>query len=400
MASDDSCAIIYSPTQRTLTVDLSQLSGATIDAWWVNPSNGSASYEGSHATSGGSHEFVTPSGDWVLVLDDQASGYAPLSSEAAALPADTTPSGMAATAVPGAVAVATSPAGATPAAADPTASQSASYATASPADASPGATNATAVPGAFAATASPADATPGADAPTGYTVPLAGDWALYYDVSRNGYTDSETISTVDPLEGSGVLTKAGSGTISYDADGCPDGSGMGCVQSSSGLPYTEFDGPSEFTTGVDVYGPWTVVWRVYVDSAVDYIDWGWWLQQSAPATRRMFEIDTSTGAFYLTYTYGHGSESFGTVSVDAWHTICVTHDGSGTYRVSIDGSEIAGSPFSGYNDDFTPARSVVGVWPTYEDYCGVPPWRVFAVADSAIAIASLNALHSTLAGGG
>jgi hypothetical protein len=66
----------YVPSARTITVDMSQLSGS-IDARWYDPAAGTftPSIVGSPFASTGSHDFTTPGpnadgdGDWVLVLE-------------------------------------------------------------------------------------------------------------------------------------------------------------------------------------------------------------------------------------------------------------------------------------------------------------------------------------------
>lgn len=72
--------MVYVPTAgQTVTVDTSKLSGTQLKAWWYDPRDGEArALEGSFPV-GGNLEFTTPDSgpDWVLVLDDAASGYPP-----------------------------------------------------------------------------------------------------------------------------------------------------------------------------------------------------------------------------------------------------------------------------------------------------------------------------------
>ena len=64
--------IAYLPSSRTVTIDLTKLSGTQAACWWYNPANGSATSIGTYPTSG-AHSFTPPSsGDWVLVIDDAA----------------------------------------------------------------------------------------------------------------------------------------------------------------------------------------------------------------------------------------------------------------------------------------------------------------------------------------
>jgi hypothetical protein len=70
--NDGHTIVVYTPFQRILTIDMTQLSGNKASAWWFNPSDGSSQFISSIPTTG-THEFSPPSsGDWVLVIDDEA----------------------------------------------------------------------------------------------------------------------------------------------------------------------------------------------------------------------------------------------------------------------------------------------------------------------------------------
>ena len=76
LAADGSFALSYLPTKRTLTIDLSKLSGAKVNASWFNPRTGEATPIGEF-TDKKPHPFDSPAdGDWVLVLDDAAKSFA------------------------------------------------------------------------------------------------------------------------------------------------------------------------------------------------------------------------------------------------------------------------------------------------------------------------------------
>jgi hypothetical protein len=62
--------VAYTPSQRILTVDMTQLSGSKATAWWYNPADGSAHFISSIPTTGTRQFWPTSSGDWVLVIDD------------------------------------------------------------------------------------------------------------------------------------------------------------------------------------------------------------------------------------------------------------------------------------------------------------------------------------------
>lgn len=70
--SDDATVIAYMPTARTISVEMSKVSGKQAMAWWFDPRTAQATSIGKFPTSG-KQEFKPPAeGDWVLVLDDAA----------------------------------------------------------------------------------------------------------------------------------------------------------------------------------------------------------------------------------------------------------------------------------------------------------------------------------------
>lgn len=67
-AADGSLIVAYTPTQKQLTIAMGQISGASADTYWLNPSTGEATTTVNYANSG-SRNFTPPSsGDWVLVI--------------------------------------------------------------------------------------------------------------------------------------------------------------------------------------------------------------------------------------------------------------------------------------------------------------------------------------------
>ena len=71
-AADGSSVIVYTPIQKTLTVDMAKVGGTTARGWWFDPATGAATLIGDFATSG-SRSFTPPTAqDWVLVLDNAA----------------------------------------------------------------------------------------------------------------------------------------------------------------------------------------------------------------------------------------------------------------------------------------------------------------------------------------
>ncbi len=69
-AADGSSIIAYLPTNRTVTVDLSTLSGTIARAWWFDPRTAAATEIGEYSSDRAA-EFTSPDWrDWVLVIDD------------------------------------------------------------------------------------------------------------------------------------------------------------------------------------------------------------------------------------------------------------------------------------------------------------------------------------------
>ncbi len=70
--ADGSTVMIYLPTARTVTVDLSQVSGERARAWWFNARSGASQSAGEYPT-GRPLPFTPPGpGDWGLVIDNAA----------------------------------------------------------------------------------------------------------------------------------------------------------------------------------------------------------------------------------------------------------------------------------------------------------------------------------------
>lgn len=77
LTADGTTLIAYTPVGRPLTVDLDRLRGATVRAWWYDPSGGAATPAG-ELPRGGRRAFAPPGpGDWVLVIDDASLGLPP-----------------------------------------------------------------------------------------------------------------------------------------------------------------------------------------------------------------------------------------------------------------------------------------------------------------------------------
>lgn len=75
LADDGSFALSYLPTERTLTIDLTKLSGESVNAWWFNPRTGAVTSAGQFTKKMRRPFAPSERGDWVLVLDDAAKNF-------------------------------------------------------------------------------------------------------------------------------------------------------------------------------------------------------------------------------------------------------------------------------------------------------------------------------------
>lgn len=71
--SDGSAVVVFTPSSRTLTIDMSKLAGPNVSARWYNPATGAfTAISGAPFANSGSRSFSAPSGrDSVLVLQSQ-----------------------------------------------------------------------------------------------------------------------------------------------------------------------------------------------------------------------------------------------------------------------------------------------------------------------------------------
>ncbi len=76
LMKDGSTAVIYTPDNRQLTVNLSKISGTQTHGWWYQPSTGNV-HDLSVFNDSPSKTFTPPyAGDWLLVLDDASRALA------------------------------------------------------------------------------------------------------------------------------------------------------------------------------------------------------------------------------------------------------------------------------------------------------------------------------------
>lgn len=91
---DNSYAFIYTASGQYFTVDMTKISGSTVNAAWFNPRDGTEQWAGQYSNTG-TQSFAPPSSgdgnDWVLVLDDASKSYAePVPPTIAIQPGDST----------------------------------------------------------------------------------------------------------------------------------------------------------------------------------------------------------------------------------------------------------------------------------------------------------------------
>jgi hypothetical protein len=67
--------MVHIPDPRTITIDMSKISGGRVKCWWFNPRSGDSSYIGRYPSRGKRDFRVPDSDDWVLVLDDASKNF-------------------------------------------------------------------------------------------------------------------------------------------------------------------------------------------------------------------------------------------------------------------------------------------------------------------------------------
>ncbi|MBI1881524.1 MAG: glycoside hydrolase family 140 protein [Chloroflexi bacterium] len=72
LTRDGRTLIAYMPTARTITVDLSKVSGEQAVGWWFNPRTGAAQPAGEFPTRGQVQLAPPGEDDWALIMDDAA----------------------------------------------------------------------------------------------------------------------------------------------------------------------------------------------------------------------------------------------------------------------------------------------------------------------------------------
>ncbi len=75
--SDGESIIVYVPTQRAVTIDMTKISDSSAQAWWYNPQTASSMLIGKFSTAG-PQTFTPPDqNDWVLVIDAASANLPP-----------------------------------------------------------------------------------------------------------------------------------------------------------------------------------------------------------------------------------------------------------------------------------------------------------------------------------
>jgi hypothetical protein len=74
--ADGSSLLAFLPSARTVTFDMSTLTGDSVRCWWYDPADGSTVWIGSFPR--GTRSFTPPADwNWVIVIDDAALGFPP-----------------------------------------------------------------------------------------------------------------------------------------------------------------------------------------------------------------------------------------------------------------------------------------------------------------------------------
>jgi hypothetical protein len=75
MAGNGETFIAYIPKGDAVFVDMQQMSGNRLAAWWFNPRNGLAQKAGEYSEKNKTHFTPPDSNDWVLIIDDDAYNF-------------------------------------------------------------------------------------------------------------------------------------------------------------------------------------------------------------------------------------------------------------------------------------------------------------------------------------
>jgi hypothetical protein len=68
--SDGATIIAFIPTRRSVTIDMTKVSGTSALVWWYDTRTGAASFAGTFSTTGSSVFTPPDANDWILVIDD------------------------------------------------------------------------------------------------------------------------------------------------------------------------------------------------------------------------------------------------------------------------------------------------------------------------------------------
>lgn len=71
IASDDSFAVVYMPTERQVTIDMTEFAGPNVLCRWFSPTTAGYTTIGTYANTG-TRNFTPSSGDWVLLMESTA----------------------------------------------------------------------------------------------------------------------------------------------------------------------------------------------------------------------------------------------------------------------------------------------------------------------------------------
>ena len=75
VTKDGNTVICYLPSQKDISINLTKISGTSVHSWWYNPATGATTDLGTQTNDKTVNYRPSSSGDWVLIIDNNALGY-------------------------------------------------------------------------------------------------------------------------------------------------------------------------------------------------------------------------------------------------------------------------------------------------------------------------------------
>lgn len=163
-----------------------------------------------------------------------------------------------------------------------------------------------------------------------------------------------------------------SGTTATDAENSNDLTITGCTVNQTGklTKAYDFDGTNDYVSGTITNLPIGSTARsvnmwVYSHDVGNYIDF---FTYGTAATNQLFHFRQNNDATIWFQDQGTTVNSTGTLTVNTWHMVTMTFDGTDTVKLYIDGSEDGSSAsFSSVNTGTTYGANI-GRYPTGAEY--------------------------------